>query len=293
MKKNDKEQYTIKTFFIDHRLMHYAASLSFHTMLALVPILLISFFLFTKLPMFEQYLDATKEYVFEAIIPIHQDVIVQNIDNFLKNTHSLGYIGIIFALYVSLMFFDDFEYVVNKIFNAKPRGFFHSVSIYFIITILTPIGLGLSLYFSIYATALLHSYNHVSIAIYIFSTSSFVIAWLLFMELYFIAANTKVILKSAVISSFLASIIWFLSKKVFIYYIGFNITYSTIYGSFSTIMFFMLWIYISWIIFLYGIKLCYILNEYYHQKNQKEEKISKAILKCSKETKEDINTQKP
>ncbi len=293
MKKREQDRYTLKSFLIDHKLMHYAASLSFHTILALVPILLLSFFIFTKLPMFEQYLEAIKEYIFSAIIPIHQDLIAHNIDNFLKNTNSLGYIGVIFVLYVSLMFFDDFEYVISNIFHVRPRSFLHSMSLYFIITILTPIGLAISLYLSIYATGLLHSYNHASIAIYLFSISSFLIAWLLFMELYFLAANTKVFLKSAVISSFIASLIWFLSKKVFITYIGYNITYSTIYGSFSTIMFFMLWIYISWVIFLYGVKLCYILNRSYHQKKKSEEKISKAILKYSKDTQDDIDNQKP
>jgi membrane protein len=293
IKKSEKDRQTIKSFFIDHKLMHYAASLSFHTVLALVPILLLSFFIFTKLPMFEQYLGSIKGYIFSAIIPVHQELIAQNIDNFLKNTNSLGYIGVVFVLYVSLMFFDDFEYVINNIFHVQPRSFFHSMSLYFIITILTPIGLAISLYLSIYATGLLHSYNHVSIAIYLFSISSFLIAWLLFMELYFLAANTKVFLKSAVLASFVASFVWFVSKKVFITYIGYNITYSTIYGSFSTIMFFMLWIYISWVIFLYGVKLCYILNKSYHQKKHNEENISKAILKYRKETQKEIDNQKP
>ena len=48
---------------------------------------------------------------------------------------------------------------------------------------------------------------------------------------------------------------------VFIYYTLHARTYTTVYGSFSVLLFFMLWVYISWIIFLYGQKLCRDLNE--------------------------------
>ena len=39
----------------DVELAHYASSLSFHTILALIPILLITFSIFTKMPLFEVY----------------------------------------------------------------------------------------------------------------------------------------------------------------------------------------------------------------------------------------------
>ena len=40
----------------------------------------------------------------------------------------------------------------------------------------------------------------------------------------------------------------------------YNQTYSTLYGSMATLLFTFLWIYVSWIIFLYGVKLCHKLN---------------------------------
>ncbi len=82
-----------------------------------------------------------------------------------------------------------------------------------------------------------------------------------------ISANVEIKIKNALISSLIFSSIWYLSKNLFIYYVFYNKTYLTIYGSFSAIMFFLIWIYLSWIIFLYGLKLCYILN----QKDSKQE----------------------
>ncbi len=239
--------------------MHYAASLSFHTILALIPILLLSFFLFTKLPIFSEYVHIAKEYIFSSILPIHHDNLSQHINQFMTNTNSLGVIGVVFVLYVSIMFFDDFEYVVNKIYKKEPRRLFHSLSIYLIITILMPIGLGVSLFLSIKSTIIMKN-EYIDTATFL-SINSYIISWLLFFILYTIAANTKVYFKSAFIASFIASLVWFSSKTLFVYYVAINKTYATIYGSFSTIMFFLLWIYFSWIIFLYGVKLCYTINK--------------------------------
>ncbi len=249
---------TLREFFLDHSLLHYASSLSFHTVLALIPMLIISFFVFSQFAIFTQFLEHIKEFLFSSIVPAHQDQIVGYIEQFIQNRETLGYVGMFFVLYVSVMFFDNFEYVINKIFKTTPRRFFYSISIYLTLSILAPIALGLSLYLSIEATIFIQNIQYVS---------SYLIAWLLFFMLYKISANRQVYFKSALISSWITSTVWFVSKTMFIYYVAYNKTYLSIYGSFSTVMFFLIWIYLSWIIFLYGAKLCYVLN-------QKREKLS-------------------
>jgi membrane protein len=241
-----KKKYSgLKEFFLDHSLMHYGASLSFHTLLSMIPILLISFFLFSKLHIFDRYFLQVKNFIFSFIIPTNQDVFSQNIDKFMTNTAHLGVIGVVFILYVSVMFFDDFEYVVNKVFKVKPRRFFHSITLYITISILAPVGIALSIFISAYASTPIITH---------------IVIWMIFFMLYKVSANTKVYMRSAAISSFIASTIWSISKYLFVVYITYNETYSTIYGSFSVIMFFLIWLYLSWIIFLYGVKLCYRLN---------------------------------
>jgi membrane protein len=248
--------------------MHYAASLSFHTILALIPILLISFFLFTKLSIFQKSIIQVKEYIFSSLMPVHAQKISGYLDQFIANTEQLGLLGAAFVLYVSIMFFDDYEYVVNKIWRVEPRRFLHSISIYLTTTILMPLTLALSLYLSIKANILFHSYSYTK-DINLLSFTSFLIAWFIYFILYQISINTDVSKRAAFISSFVGSLVWFLSKTLFFYYVSYNKTYTNIYGSFSTIMFFILWIYFSWIIFLYGVKLCYYLNRSFDRKENK------------------------
>jgi len=277
----------LKAFFIDHNLLHYASSLSFHTILALIPIMILSFFIFTQLPAFDATLTNVKAFIFSSIMPVRHEMISGYIDTFMENTEQLGFIGVAFVLYVSIMFFDDFEYVVNKIFNIPPRDFWHSISIYLFFTIMMPLGLGISIFLSIQANLLLHSYHYTS-GINFLALSSYLLAWFLFLVLYLIAPNTKIKFRHAFLASFAASFVWFSSKSLFFYYVTYNKTYTSIYGSFSTIMFFAIWIYFSWILFLFGVKLTYLLSNQKKTKKDRREKKQKAFMKYSQDRREYI-----
>ncbi len=277
----------LKAFFIDHNLLHYASSLSFHTILALIPIMILSFFIFSQLPQFETTMDSVRSFIFSSIMPVRHDMIIEYIDKFMQNTEQLGLLGIGFVLYVSIMFFDDFEYVVNKIFKIQPRRFWHSIALYLFFTLMMPLGLGISLFLSIQANILLQSY-HYTASINFLALSSYLIAWFLFLILYLMAPNITIKFKNALIASFAASLVWFLSKTLFFYYVTYNKTYSSIYGSFSTIMFFAIWIYLSWMIFLYGVKFTYLLHNQKKTKQDRREKEQKAVMKYSQKRREYI-----
>jgi membrane protein len=253
---------TLKTYikeFKDSDLLHYASSLSFHTVLALIPILLISLSVFTQMPIFKEYHKAISDFIFSSLLPSHQDIISKYIDQFLQNTMEMGIFGFIFVLYVSIMFFVDYEYIVSKIFKTKPRGFWHSISTYWTLVTLTPIALGISFYVSHLIQTFFELSGYTN-WINLLAILPYLIIWALFFITYMISANIKIETKSAAIASFVASVIWYLSKSLFVYYVLYNKTYLSIYGSFSVVMFFFIWIYFSWIIFIYGLKLCFILN---------------------------------
>ncbi len=287
-RSRDPLKRSLKNFLWDHKLLHYASSLSFHTILALIPILLISLYIFTQLPIFVEYYQGLTDFIFSSLMPVHHDIVFENIEKFLSNTASLGFIGVIFVLYVSIMFFDDFEYVINKIFKKKPRDFLHSISIYLVLTIFIPLGLIVSIFLSVKTNLLLKSYQYTG-WIDTLTISSYLIIWALFFIIYIISPNDKVYFKSAFLSSLLASSIWYSSKTIFVFYVTINKTYTTIYGSFSTIMLFLIWIYLSWIIFLFGAKLCYNLNVSQKKKIHSQNHINEAFLKYTDDRSKEID----
>ncbi|WP_304342593.1 YihY/virulence factor BrkB family protein, partial [Campylobacter ureolyticus] len=89
----------------------------------------------------------------------------------------------------------------------------------------------------------------------------YIIIWAIFAIVYKISINKQTSNKFILFSSFITSLAWNGSKFAFIKYTFYNKTYTSIYGSFSILLFFLLWIYISWIIFLYGFKIYTILDE--------------------------------
>ncbi|ANE35953.1 virulence factor, BrkB family protein [Campylobacter iguaniorum] len=243
----------------DKDLLHFAASLSFHTMLSIIPILLISLSIFTQMPSFSGYYTKIKEFIFSNLLPSHQESITNYIDQFLSNSSSLGIMGFVAIIFTSIMFFSDFEYVVSKITGAKSRGFWRSLSNYWTLITLMPLGLAMSFYLSNLIQNTLNQSEYTS-EINFLAIFPYLIIWAIFAITYLIIINREISLKTVLISSFISSLAWSISKWFFVQYAFYNKTYASIYGSFSILLFFFVWIYLSWIIFLYGVKLCAVLE---------------------------------
>lgn len=190
------------------------------------------------------------KYILDFINPTHSESLAKSIGSFLTNTDKLGNIGIFYLMFVFTMFFKDYEYIVNKIYGTKTRPLYRLFFLYLGFLILIPV---LFFLFIIISTVAKFSFS-----IHIFT---FIFIWIMFIILFMLSANTKVTIYSASISSLVTLIVLSITKSLFGYYVISNTTYATIYGSFSVALFFFLWIYISWSIYLYGTKLCSIINK--------------------------------
>ena len=248
--------------FVDKELTLFAASLSFYTIFTIIPLLLIVMAILTSLPSFTQYYEKMQHFIFSNLMPVNSDTVMMQINSFLQNSSKIGAIGFLAILISSMLFFRNFEYIANKIFHAASRTLWESITTYWTLLTLTPIALGVSFYITGYIATLIASNSWTS-GLNILPFIPYFIIWGLFFLIFQIAANAKIEPKASLISSFIVSVIFSLSKNAFIYYVFLNKTYTTMYGSFAIVMFLFLWIYVSWIIFLYGLKLCYIIDKIY------------------------------
>ncbi|MBE0495261.1 MAG: YihY family inner membrane protein [Campylobacterales bacterium] len=244
----------------DKQLMHYASSLSFHTMLSLIPVLLISMSIFTQLPSFEVYYEKMTNFIFSSLLPSHQEVISGYIETFLNNTVGMGVFGFVVVLFTSMMFFLEYEFIINTLLGAQRRSFWQSLSSYWTLITLAPLGLGVSFYVSGLLHTMLQSSSFTK-WINILAIFPYLIVWGLFFATYMISSSKHLTPRLVALASFIASLIWYMCKNLFVYYVAYNKAYLSIYGSFSVVLFFFIWIYLSWIIFLYGVKLCAFLEE--------------------------------
>lgn len=240
-------------FFRDKDLMNYAASLSFNTVLSIIPLLLVSLSIFTNLPSFSGYYQKMKDFIFSSLLPSHQEIITEQIDGFLQNSVSLGIVGFIAIIITTILFFSNYEYIINKIMGTKSKGFWQNLSAYWTLITLAPLGLGTSFYITASLQSILNKFD-ITRGLNFVWTLPYIIVWIIFIAVYMISINKAVDKKNLLISSFLTSVVWNLCKLVFIEYAFYNKSYSNIYGSFSIVLFFFIWIYISWIVFLLGLK---------------------------------------
>ena len=269
MRKQIKAKRVLKEYYIfirdftsalfEDKLSYYSSSLSFYTLFSIIPLLVIVLSIFTNLPIFDDVYKDIQTVLFQNLMPTHSKEILTYINGFVENSGKLGIVGVVYVLFASMMFFKNYDYIVNDIFECKRRSFWASVSVYWTLITLTPIMLILSFYLSTQIQEILDT-NRLTEGIEILKILPFFIIWGAFFLSYKISANTHISKLAAGTSSFIASLIWYLAKVGFIFYVLHNKTYLSIYGSLSILLFFFLWIYISWAIFLHGLKFCYILD---------------------------------
>ncbi len=295
--KNIKLSYRIiRTYFtslFDKDITFYASSLSFYTLFTLVPVMLIVLSISTSLTSFDAFYSNIKSFIMDNILPVSSDAFSNFIDSFMKNSMKLSIIGIVSVIVSSMLFFQNFEYIVNKIFKTKPRGFWDSLTTYWTLVTLTPIALVFSFYLSNELQTLLGA-NEFTATLNVLELFPYLIIWTLFFLIYKISANIEISNRAAGISSFAVSLTWYLAKIGFISYVLQNKTYATIYGSFSTLIFFFLWVYLSWIIFIYGLKLCYTIEKVAQEARHEEENEHKEkSIENGQDTEDNIEGKNP
>jgi len=238
----------LDSFFNDDT-TYYAASLSFFTIFSILPIIALLIAIISNFQEFESYLEIFTSYIFDIINPTHSEDIINSLKNYISNSNELGTIGIVYMLFVFIMFFKDYEYIVNKIHKTKRKSIHISFIFYSIFLVLIPIiFIALNIIVSFYNNTIFDKFI------------SYLFSWLIFYALFKFSVNRKINNKAALISSLVTLLSLSLTKNLFIYYVIYNKTYTTIYGSLATLLFTFFWIYISWIIYLYGIKMCHKLN---------------------------------
>ena len=246
--------------FLDRELTLFSAALSFYTLLTMVPLLFVIITLVTTLESFSGYYTNIQSLLFENLLPGNSEVILRYLDDFLQNSSKIGTLSSIFLFISSVLFFKNYEFVANKTFKASNRNFLNSFGIYILILTITPISLGVIFYLSGYLTALMAS-NSLTDDLANIKYIPYLVTWVLFFILFKFSPNTKVSFQAAFNSSLLVSVFFNMAKNAFVYYIFYNKAYESIYGSLAILLFLFLWIYISWLIFIYGLKLCSIMNK--------------------------------
>lgn len=236
------------------RLQQVAGSLTFTTLLSIVPLFAVALALFSVFPLFEEFREAFQSLVQRTLPAQISSTVLRYIGDFAQQATRLTAAGLIFLGFTALAMIMTVDRVLNDIWQVRDRRpFTKSVLIYWAILTLGPILIGASLTASSYLWSL--SEDAVKLMPRwlrsLLDYAPVVLSGFAYAALYVFVPNRSVRWRDALIGGFVAAILAELLKAGFAYFIGRG-SVRSIYGAFAALPFFLLWMYLSWYVLLFG-----------------------------------------
>ena len=248
--------------FNQNKLTQAAGYLTYSTMLAIVPLIMVVFSIFSAFPVFNEVTGALKEFIFTNFAPSASDMVGQYIDEFVNNSKKMSAVGIISLIVVALMLINSIDRTLNSIWHdTETRPIFTSFAIYWLILTLGPLLVGVSIAASTYVKAMFESAASFSFGLKLLSFVPFLSTWFIFTMIYMVVPNKKVSIKHSAAGALIAAVFFTLGKQAFAWYIVTFPSYQLIYGAMATLPIMLLWIQLSWTVVLLGAQLAAVLAE--------------------------------
>lgn len=240
----------------EDQIAQVAGSLTFTTLLALVPFITIALGLFTAFPIFDQLRDALEEFLLDNFLPAQaSDALMTHITDFSKKAAGLTAAGV-FALGVTaVMMMQTIDRAFNAIWRVpRPRPLAQRILVYWAAVSLGPILIGGGLVITSYlvssSVGWLPGGDRMSNALLGLIPLS--LTMFAFTLLYTAVPNCDVQWRHAAVGGLVAAIGFEAMKNLFGAYIAAFPSYHLIYGAFAAIPIFLMWVYLSWLVTLGG-----------------------------------------
>ncbi|RLA89538.1 MAG: hypothetical protein DRG20_04555 [Deltaproteobacteria bacterium] len=262
--------------FINDRCLMVAASLAFVTLLSLVPITVISLSFLSR---FKFSQENFQDLIFQYLLPSGpvQNIIKQFINTFAQNTTTLSIFGGLVLAFVAVSLLNIVEEVFNNIWGVKgKRRLISKFTSFWSILTFGPLLLAVSFMITgmvaklpfigsvmkipIVDNLLKHSLPFLLIATAIFF-------------MYRLLPYSHVKFLPAAFGAALAAMLFMIARTGFRIYVIHYAHLDRIYGMLGVIPMFLIWLYFSWALVLFGAEIAYTLQHYQPMDMSKKEPI--------------------
>ncbi len=238
------------------RLPQVAGSLTFTTVLALVPLLTIALAIFTTFPMFGTLRKTLEAYFVQSMMPKGMAATVLGyLTTFANKATRLSAVGAVALVFTSVMMMGMIERAFNQIWRVRrPRPITQRVLIYWALVTLGPLLFGLSL--TVTSQVFMATSGIVSavplLGTMFYTTLSVALTTGAYTLLYMAIPNRYVDWHDAVWGGLVAALAFEAAKRLFAVFIQMFPAYAVIYGALAAVPLLLIWIYLSWLITLVG-----------------------------------------
>lgn len=240
----------------DQNLAQVASSLTFTTVLSLVPMVTVALAVFTVFPGFSEFQHNLQNFFVQSFLPPNMaDTIQTYINQFAEKAKRLTAFGMAFLVVTAMTTMFTVDRVFNDIWHVhRSRSLVAKLSLYWSIITLSPLLIGASL--SISSWAIKDALSGVGelrgASALLIAGIPYLLTVLAFTLLYVTIPNRPVRWSDGLLGGALAALLFEATKAGFAYYITHSGTYTRLYGALAAFPVFLLWIYLAWIIVLLG-----------------------------------------
>ena len=246
---------TLVRRFREERLALTAGSLTFTTLISLVPLVTVMLALLSAFPMFSTMQVLLQKYFLQTLLPDTARPLLGFITQFSNRASRLGMVGLIALAMSAIAMMLTIERALNAVWRVKkPRPIGSRVLLYWAAITLGPLVVGVSLTATSYAVSASRGLvgdlpRGFGAAV---ATVEFLIEVVGVAALFHFVPNTRVRWRHALLGGLFVAICLTAGKRALSYYLGSVPTYSVIYGAFATVPIFLVWIFLGWVILLLG-----------------------------------------
>ena len=244
--------------FFEHRGVSSAAALTYTTLFAVVPLMTVTFSVLSAIPFFHGMGGQIQSFIFSNFIPSAGATVQEYLQGFSMQARHLTWVGILVLTVTAYLMLLNIEQAFNVIWHIRrSRRGVSSFLLYWAILSLGPLLLGAGFAISTYiASFTLFSGPHplpgvatlIGLLPLICSVAAFTLV-------YATVPNTHVPMKHALVGGVFAAVLFEAAKQLFSVYVGMFPSYELIYGAFAAVPLFLLWVYLCWLIILFGAEL--------------------------------------
>ncbi|CAI8157612.1 MAG: Uncharacterised protein [Pseudidiomarina mangrovi] len=250
---------------LDDRITIIAGHLTFVSMLALVPMLVVVFSIFSAFPMFTDLRLQLETFLFANLMPTSGEVLSEYLNTFIGNVSKMTGVGVVFVIVVAVNLISTIDATMNRIWrNKQRRRLSVALAVYWMILTLGPLLMGSGMAVTSYVISLTaFADDYVSgFRTMLLSVVPVLTSLIAFVILYVMMPNRVVKVRHAIWGALVAAILFELAKRGFAAYITAFPSYEAIYGALAAIPIMLLWIFVSWNIVLVGAELTASIEEF-------------------------------
>lgn len=245
-----------------------AAALSYHTVFGIVPLAIVTLLIFESFPAYKHIGQKMKNSAYEwanltafktpagdGKDPEQTEALTDHIDKLVAtffeetNKGQIGLFSVVIVVWAALALLSTIEKSFNSIWHVVTgRNFLHRIISYWALLTLGPLLVGAGIF--------LVTQRGTTFPGFVRRMLPYCVALVTFFLLYFVLPNTRVKARAAIWGAAVGALVWIAAKSIFKFGIELKL-YHTVYGAMALIPMTVLWIYITWLIVLFGLQLTF------------------------------------